>query len=162
MRILRVVAVSLSAYTIAFGAFSDAATITKIDSKDGKTRINLDGEVAPGDVEKIRDIIKSANDAGRIVATIRLNSAGGNLLEAVRLAEIIRYAKTATAVLSGATCGKDVLVRVAKDSSGELKSREVCVFNEFKDVRTCLNWDTGKKHRDMQNNNGKWYKVSDE
>jgi hypothetical protein len=328
----------LSAFAIAFCSASDAATITKADSKDGKTRINLDGDIAVGDADKIREIIKSSNDAGRLVATIRLNSAGGNLLESVRIAAILRYAKTATAVLGGATCasacfvvfaagnekyahysaqlgvhgasdasgretvqsnaatismakvtkelgvppaiigkmvvtpptqmvwlsvdelrsmgtsmigkpsqvppdssvqtqlppgpdtapkaqlprsilpetsgtstaatrsgwneftnraveisrsqnsgkprfvrtcqpefntcttgvwfknksGREVLVKVAKSGSGELKRREVCVFNEFQDVRTCLDWDTGEKHRDMKNSSGKWYKVANE
>jgi len=53
---------------------AEAASISKVDSKDGKTRINLDGEIVAGDADKLREIIKVANDAGRIVATIRLNS----------------------------------------------------------------------------------------
>src|SRR6185437_10016175 len=36
--------------------------------------------------------------------TIRLNSVGGNLLEAIKIADVVRKAKIATAVLSGATC----------------------------------------------------------
>ncbi|MBX9825884.1 MAG: hypothetical protein K2Y27_12920 [Xanthobacteraceae bacterium] len=325
-----------AAFAIALCNASYAATITKVDSKDGKTRINLDGDIVVGDADKIREIIKSSNDAGRLVTTIRLNSAGGSLLESVRIAGILRYAKTATAVLDGAKCasacfiifaagsekyahysaqlgvhgaseaggretvqsnaatismakvtkelgvppaiigkmvvtpptqmvwlsvdelrsmgtsmigkpsqvapdslvqpqlppgpdttpraqsprsiwpetsgtaatgsgwneytnraievsrsqnngkprfvrtcqpeldtcttgvlfknksGRDVLVKVSKSGTGELQRREVCAFNEFRDVRTCLDWDTGKKRRDMKNNSGKWYEVANE
>ena len=315
-----------------------AASINKIDSKDGKTRVDLEGEVLPGDTDKLREIIKEANQSGRVVATIRLNSLGGNLKEAIQLADVVRYARTATAVLGGKKCasacfivfaagnekyahysawigvhgasdsqgnetiqsnaatvtmakvvkelgvpasiigkmvvtppdqmvwltiddlkamgasmigkpnqnppdqtvqsqlppggsntrpqsqlpqsilpetngsapssrgswkdftdnaielsrtqnngrprlartcqpemkvcttgvwfvgkdGKQILVRTSSDDRGNLQRREICFFNEFQDVRTCLDWDTQKTHRDMQNNKGEWYKVSED
>ena len=81
-----------------------AASITAIDSKDGKTRLTLSGEIAPGDNDVIKANIKKANDAGRTVVTLRLDSVGGNLVEGVEIAETVRQAKMATAILSGAQC----------------------------------------------------------
>ncbi len=83
---------------------AEAANITSVDSKDGKTRFNLDGEIQPGDLEAVQTVIKKANDNNRMVVTIRLNSIGGNLLEAVKIADVIRNGKIATAALSGVTC----------------------------------------------------------
>ena len=81
-----------------------AANITSVDSKDGKTRLNLVGEIQPGDLEAVQTAIKTANDKNRLVVTIRLASTGGNILEAVKIADVVRHGKIATAVLSGATC----------------------------------------------------------
>ena len=33
------------------------------------------------------------NDAGKLVSGVRLNSSGGNILEALKLADAVRYAK---------------------------------------------------------------------
>lgn len=81
-----------------------AANITSVDSKDGKTRLNLVGEIQPGDLEAVQTAIKTANDKNRLVVTLRLASIGGNVLEAVKIADVVRHGKIATAVLSGATC----------------------------------------------------------
>lgn len=321
--LFRVLTLTLFAQLIAASP-SISAVIASVDSKDGKTRLNLDGEILPGDATSIKTEIKKANDAGRLVVTIRLNSTGGNLVEAIEIAEIVRQGKIATAVLSGAKCasacfiifaagnekyahysasigvhgasdssgretvvsgaatvsmarvvrelgvppgiigkmvvtppdqmvwlspddlrtmgismlgkpsqlaieqqptsqlpaptsivpstkaaespltwkqftdsifeisstqnngrprtvracqpelgvcttgilikkdGKDVLVKVVKDPTEKIVSREICEFNSFNDVRTCSDWDTGRKRRDMKNTSGEWYKVSDE
>lgn len=92
---------------------SFAATITSSVSKEGKTVISLDGEIAPGDAERIKSIIKASNDSGRMVSGIRLNSVGGNLLEGVVLAELIRFAKIATVVANGAKCASACFVAFA-------------------------------------------------
>lgn len=319
------------ATTVAFSGAS-AATLTSSVSKEGKAIITLSGEIAEGDSETLRGLIKSANDSGRRVSGLRLNSPGGNLAEGVKLADIVRYAKTSTVVGNGARCasacfivfaagsakyashtawvgvhgasdksgeettasgaatvsmarvvkelgvpssiigkmvvtppdeivwlnpdelrsmgttmtghpaqvppvegagplqldptakatipqttepqtattkaaptwsemadkalqlssmqnngkprfrrscqpdlkicttalffksndGKEMMLRTAEDMTGKAFSHEVCSFNDFQDVRTCLDWSTGKTHRDMQDNKGEWYKVSDE
>jgi hypothetical protein len=56
------------------------------------------------DTETLKAAIKATNDAGKRVASLRLNSIGGNLLEGVKLADIVRFAKMATNVGQGATC----------------------------------------------------------
>ena len=55
--------------------------------------------------------------------------------------------------------GKDILVKTSEDLDGKTLRREVCSFNAFNDVRTCLDWDTGDFHKDMKDRNGKWTKV---
>ena len=97
------VALSVATWLTELGG-AEAATITSTNFKDGKTRLNLNGEIQPGDSDAVTAEIKKANDENRLVVTIRLNSIGGNLLEAVKIADIIRKGKIATAVLSGATC----------------------------------------------------------
>ena len=301
-----------------------AATFTTTVSKENKTIVMLTGEIVEGDAEKLKAIIQSANEAGRLVSGIRFNSLGGNLLEGVKLASIIRYGKISTVVANGAKCasacfvafaagaqkfasytasvgvhgasdsvgresgdatvsmarivkelgvpegiigkmvvtrpddivwlgpddlrsmgtsmtgkpvqvapdqsiatqspmqlapsaratvpqsptpkkwsdvvntafaisreqnggqpqmgrqcqpklkvcttaiffkgkdGKDVIVKVTEDINGKHLSHEICSFNDFKDVRTCVDWDDGSTHRDMQDANGDWQKVADE
>ena len=58
--------------------------------------------------------------------------------------------------------GKSGFVKTTEDMNGKTIRRESCQFNEFKDVRTCLNWDDGTSHRDMKNAKGDWYQIADE
>ena len=81
-----------------------AATFKSVATKDGKTIILLSGEIAEGDADTLRAAIKTANDAGKLVSGIRLNSPGGNILEALKLADAVRFAKVATNVAGNATC----------------------------------------------------------
>jgi hypothetical protein len=83
---------------------ANAADITSTVSKEGKVIISIAGGIAEGDADKLRAIIKSANDSGRFVSGVRLNSPGGNVAEGSNLAEIIRFGKIATVVANGATC----------------------------------------------------------
>lgn len=55
--------------------------------------------------------------------------------------------------------GHDVMVRRADDANGQLVSRDFCQFNDFGDVRTCVDWDSGKKTREMKNNQGEWVAI---
>ena len=75
-----------------------AATFKSVATKDGKTIILLSGEIAEGDADTLKTAIKIANDAGKLVSGIRLNSPGGNILEALKLADAVRFAKVATNV----------------------------------------------------------------
>jgi hypothetical protein len=297
-----------------------AATLTDAATKDGKVIAVLAGDITEGDANKLKAMIKAANDGGRLVYAIRLNSIGGNLAEGVRLAEIIRQAKLVTSVTAGATCasacfiafaagsekfasysaavgvhgasdksgretptstaatvamgrivkelgvppaiigkmvvtpptemvwlspddlrsmgatltgkpsqtapgqafrpqlppeptiqaskprswedlvknavsmsteqnrgrpnitrscqpefkvcniavhfngksGGRMIVKTTENIAGKVIRREVCKFNEFLDVRSCLNWDTGESQKDMKNSRGDWIKVADE
>jgi len=58
--------------------------------------------------------------------------------------------------------GTDMIMKVTEDMNGKMLRREVCSFNSYGDVRTCVNWDTGEAHRDMKNKNGDWYSVDDQ
>lgn len=82
----------------------EAANLTSAVTKEGKVYISLSGEIAEGDTNTLKALIKAANDGGRIVSGIRLNSPGGNLLEGAKLAEVIRFSRAATVVVNGAKC----------------------------------------------------------
>ncbi len=81
-----------------------AATLKNIAAKDGHVIISISGEITEGDTEAFKSAVKTTNDAGKLVSGLRLNSIGGNLLEGVKLAEAVRFAKIATNVAQGATC----------------------------------------------------------
>jgi hypothetical protein len=55
-----------------------AAEIKSFNLKDGNVEISISGNIAPGDIDALRASIKAANDAGKLVTSLRLNSAGGN------------------------------------------------------------------------------------
>jgi len=58
--------------------------------------------------------------------------------------------------------GTDVMLKATEDMTGKEIAHEVCSFNSFHDVRTCVDWEDGSKHRDMKDNSGNWQKVADE
>jgi hypothetical protein len=83
---------------------ASAANFKSVAAKDGKTIILLSGEIIEGDADTLKVGIKTANDAGKLVSGLRLNSPGGNILEALKLADAVRFAKVATNVAGNATC----------------------------------------------------------
>jgi len=89
---------------VLFNEAATSATLKSIVTKEGHVLILISGEVAEGDADALKAAIKSANDAGKFVSGVRLNSVGGSLLEGVRLSETVKYAKMATNVAQGATC----------------------------------------------------------
>jgi hypothetical protein len=86
------------------GNQSQAAELKPSVTRDGRVIIFMSGDIDVGDTEALKAAIKVANDAGKLVSSLRLNSIGGNLLESVKLAEIVKFAKMATNVGQGATC----------------------------------------------------------
>ena len=73
-------------------------------TKEGRLVVSISGEITEGDLDAFKAAVKAANDAGKLVTSIRLNSIGGNLLEGAKLSEAVRFAKVATNVGQGATC----------------------------------------------------------
>ena len=57
--------------------------------------------------------------------------------------------------------GKDVAVLSRQNADGKIIQREICTYNDFDDVRACVNWDTNETHRDMKNSQGVWARVAD-
>jgi hypothetical protein len=98
---------------VGFTPPSTAATLTSYVSKEGKVVVILTGEIAPGDTDRLQQIIKTANDSGKTVSGVRLNSSGGNLLEGVKLADAIRFAKIASVVPKGSTCASACFIAFA-------------------------------------------------
>lgn len=92
-----------------------AGTFTSFE-RDGKVVVVLDGQIAPGDTDQLNQILKSANDAGKLVSAIRLNSPGGNLVEGAKLADAVRYAKMASVVVKGAICASACFLVLAAGS----------------------------------------------
>jgi hypothetical protein len=66
---------------------SISATLTSYVSKEGKVIVVLNGEIVLGDAGQLQQIIKGANDSGKIVSGIQLSSLGENLLEGAKLAD---------------------------------------------------------------------------
>lgn len=95
---------------------ANAATIMATTSKEGKDVITLSGEIVEGDSDRLRELVKTANDAGRVVSGLRLNSPGGSLLEGAKLADLIRYGKMASVVANGAKCASACFVAFAAGS----------------------------------------------
>jgi hypothetical protein len=81
-----------------------SAEIKSLAGKDGRVVILITGEITPGDADNFKSAIKQANDAGKFVPNVRLNSDGGNLLEGVKLADAVRFGKISTNVGKNATC----------------------------------------------------------
>ena len=89
------------------------ADLTSYTSKEHKDIIVLRGEMAPGDSERLRALILAANQGGRMVSGVRLTSNGGNLVEGVNLADVIRAAKIATVVPNGSQCASACFIAFA-------------------------------------------------
>jgi hypothetical protein len=83
---------------------ASAADLTTTLSRENRTIVLLNGELAEGDASKLRDIIRASINSARPLSGIRLNSPGGSMIEGARMAGVIRTAKVATVVASGATC----------------------------------------------------------
>lgn len=56
--------------------------------------------------------------------------------------------------------GKSALLKTTENLNGKAIKHEICEFNDFLDVRTCLNWDTAVSAQEMKNSSGQWIKVS--
>ena len=54
-----------------------------------------------------------------------------------------------------------MIAKTTENAAGRVIAREVCVFNEFLDVRVCRDWDSGESARDMKNSRGQWIKVDE-
>ncbi len=81
-----------------------AAELSIVTLKDDITILTLGGDVAAGDTEAAEALIKTANDGDRLISAVRLDSPGGSLAEAVKLAGLIRRAKLPTMVAAGSRC----------------------------------------------------------
>ena len=53
-----------------------------------------------------------------------------------------------------------MILKVTEDMNGKMLRREICSFNNYGDIRTCTDWETGAIHRDMQDKSGDWQKVT--
>lgn len=86
------------------GTAAVAAELSIVTLKDDIIILALGGDVAAGDTEAAEALIKTANDGDRLISAVRLDSPGGSLAEAVKLAGLIRRAKLPTMVAAGSRC----------------------------------------------------------
>ena len=102
--IRRLKAALLGALAAAMATQAMAASLKPSTMKDGRIVILISGEITEGDSDAFKAAVKAANDAGKLVSSVRLNSPGGNLYEGAKLADAVRFGKMATNVGHGATC----------------------------------------------------------
>jgi len=67
-----------------------------------------------------------------------------------------------SAFLSPAEVPGQGLAVVIQDVNGKTMRREVCEFNNSNDVRNCVDWDSGARHRDTKNTKGDWVQIAGE
>ncbi|ERF83108.1 MAG: hypothetical protein C207_03702 [Bradyrhizobium sp. DFCI-1] len=87
-----------------FSTAAIAAELSSVSLKGDITIVALSGDVAQGDTEAAEALIKAANDGNRLISAVRLDSPGGSLAEAIKLAGLIRRAKLPTIVAAGSRC----------------------------------------------------------
>jgi hypothetical protein len=90
--------------TVCVGTQASAATITSAPGRSGTIVIDIRGMIGSGDAEVFNQAVKRANDSGKSIASVRLNSPGGKLDEGAKLAFVIRFARIPTVVPPGAVC----------------------------------------------------------
>ncbi|MGY3344692.1 MULTISPECIES: hypothetical protein [unclassified Bradyrhizobium] len=115
-RIAGPVAVALL-LTAAIVSRATAAEVKVGVGKSGQATIWITGEIVPGDADKFAESVRQANDSGKFVANVRLDSPGGNLLEGVKIADLIRFGKTSTNVGRTATCASACFLMFAAGST---------------------------------------------
>jgi hypothetical protein len=82
-----------------------AANITSGVDQSGNHYLMLEGPIAPGDPEKLAAAILEANARGYRLDTLRLNSLGGTVWEAMAMAVMVRWVeRLSTAVQKDAKC----------------------------------------------------------
>lgn len=85
------------------GAPASSATIKSVPNQGGVT-IQISGQIAAGDADAFIIAVEQATAAGRTIENVQLNSAGGKLVEATKLAAAIRARKISTSVGRDTVC----------------------------------------------------------
>lgn len=101
--------VILFAIVICLASQSHAMTFSESYDSDGTLVLNFDGQIVSGDTESLiaflqDNIRRLGNRASKISPIISLNSPGGSVVEAEKIAEMIFSANQATAVVAGHQC----------------------------------------------------------
>ena len=55
--------------------------------------------------------------------------------------------------------GSRMMIRRTEDADGKLIRRDVCSFYKFKDIRTCVDYNSGQTTREMQNERKEWVLI---
>jgi hypothetical protein len=86
------------------GVATSAAELSSIALVDDTIVIALNGDIAAGNADTVEALIRTVNESGRLVSAVRLDSGGGSLTEAIKLADLVRRAKLPTIVAAGGRC----------------------------------------------------------
>jgi hypothetical protein len=94
--------------------------------------LTLEGEIVPGDAERVLGYIREAEAERRVVSTIRLRSPGGDVLEALKLSEMLNQ-KLITAD------APSEVVTLEKYGTGQSKDIfDDCSTDNLSDTRNCI------------------------
>src|SRR5262249_7777650 len=85
-------------------ATAGAAELSSTILADGTTVISLNGDIAAGNADAVEALIRTTNESNHLVSAVRLDSSGGSLAEAIKLADLIRRAKLPTIIAGGSRC----------------------------------------------------------
>jgi cell division septation protein DedD len=88
---------------VAHANLAAAADISRHTGADQQTTITLAGKIVPGDAQKFTGVL-AAGPTDRAVSAVNLNSPGGLVSEAYRIAATVRSRMIATRVSSTALC----------------------------------------------------------
>lgn len=99
--------------TVASGATVTIDREDKGNPRNTAQSIWLSGEIAPGDADRVRELIAEARRQGRTFFAIYLDSPGGSLMEGLRLGQTIREAGAVTVLLSYSTCASACILAFA-------------------------------------------------
>ena len=64
--------------------------------------------------------------------------------------------KCSNAVFFRGKSGEEIMLRSIEDENGKQLRRDICTFNQFGDIRTCSDFDTKAKTREMLNPKKEW------
>lgn len=71
----------------------------------GKSKLNIVGEIRPGDAERVaQSAIEQVTMNKRKIASVRVNSPGGDVAEAIRIADLVAGMKPDVYVANGGVC----------------------------------------------------------
>lgn len=99
---LKVVVAAVIVLVVAFAhTSSHSASINHYENRDDISEVRLAGQIQDGDAERLLTILKSQRFG---VHRLSLDSSGGSIVEALRLAQIIEKASMYTVVRAGRIC----------------------------------------------------------
>jgi len=83
---------------------ADAMDFTVAPGAGGRRIVVAKGPIVEGDAQRLRTALQGADGDASGLRTLALDSMGGSVVEAFRMAEVMDNAKVATLVRAGASC----------------------------------------------------------
>lgn len=118
----------------AFAASAEAAYIAPRPSMWGGMFIDLAGEIAPGDEQTFAAVAKTMTDPAQTV--VLLNSRGGDVVTALRIAMIVRDRGFTTRLIAKHLCASACPIIWFSGRHAEIQIRSRLIFHVPYDART--------------------------